>query len=109
MQRSPSASATASTRSRSQNVLVVDLMCEPRVYEPGSFSADGFHPSDRGYAIIADLAYPRLATGTGAGAVDLVRPAHAAPGLLSELLWDSHRLRMSSGSRALTARLATTN
>jgi lysophospholipase L1-like esterase len=50
--------------SRSQNVLVVDLMCEPRVYEPGSFSSDGFHPSDRGYQIMAELAYPAVANGT---------------------------------------------
>ncbi len=44
-----------------QNVLVVDLMCEPRVYDSSSFSSDGFHPSDRGYALMADLAYPALA------------------------------------------------
>jgi lysophospholipase L1-like esterase len=49
---------------RSQNVLVVDLLCEPRVYEAGSYSSDGFHPNDRGYAIIADLAYPAVASGT---------------------------------------------
>ena len=49
---------------RSQNVLVVDLMCEPRVYESGSFSSDGFHPSDRGYQLIADIAYPAVANGT---------------------------------------------
>ena len=49
---------------RSATVLVVDLMCEPRVYEPSSFSSDGFHPSDRGYQLIADLAYPAVANGT---------------------------------------------
>jgi lysophospholipase L1-like esterase len=48
----------------SQNVIVADMMCDSRVYEPGSFSADGFHPSDRGYALMADLAYPALANGT---------------------------------------------
>jgi lysophospholipase L1-like esterase len=48
-----------------QNVLVVDLLCDPRVYEPSSFANDGFHPSDRGYAVIAELTYPRLSTGTG--------------------------------------------
>lgn len=51
----------------SQNVLVVDLLCEPRVYESGSFSSDGFHPNDRGYAVLAELSYPRLSSGTGAG------------------------------------------
>lgn len=45
------------------NVLVVDLMCEPRVYDPAAFSSDGFHPSDRGYTVIAELAYPALTGG----------------------------------------------
>lgn len=42
------------------NVHVVDLLCDARVIEPSSFSADGFHPSDRGYALMAELAYPAL-------------------------------------------------
>ena len=50
----------------SQGILVADLLCDPRVYEPGSFYTDGFHPSDRGYAVIAELTYPRLSTGAGA-------------------------------------------
>jgi lysophospholipase L1-like esterase len=36
-------------------VAVVDLMCDPRSYEPGRYSSDGFHPSDAGYAFIAEL------------------------------------------------------
>lgn len=48
-----------------RGALVVDLMCEPRIYNPGNFSADGFHPSDSGYALIADLTYPVLADGAG--------------------------------------------
>lgn len=48
----------------SQNVLVVDLMCDPRIYDSSSFSSDGFHPNDRGYAIMAELTYPALANGT---------------------------------------------
>ena len=50
----------------SPNLLVADLMCAPRVYDSSSDSSDGFHPSDRGYATMAELAYPRLATGSGA-------------------------------------------
>ncbi len=34
-------------------VLVVDLMCEPRSYQAATYSSDGFHPSDTGYAWIA--------------------------------------------------------
>lgn len=32
---------------------VVDLMCDSRTYLPTTFSSDGFHPSDAGYAFIA--------------------------------------------------------
>lgn len=37
----------------SQNVTVIDLMCDGRFYEPSSFSSDGFHPNDAGYAFMA--------------------------------------------------------
>ena len=50
----------------SQNVLVVDLMCDARGYEPGRFSSDGFHPNDLGYTLMADLSYPALANGSAA-------------------------------------------
>lgn len=46
-----------------QNVGVVDLMCDPRIVQPSSFSGDGFHPSDAGYALMAELAYPALTGG----------------------------------------------
>jgi lysophospholipase L1-like esterase len=47
-----------------QNVLVVDLMCDPRVYDAAAFASDGFHPNDRGYALMAELTYGPLANGT---------------------------------------------
>lgn len=31
---------------------VIDLMCDPRLYQASIFSADGFHPNDAGYAIL---------------------------------------------------------
>ena len=37
----------------SQSVLIVDLMCDPRSYQASTYSSDGFHPSDTGYAWIA--------------------------------------------------------
>jgi lysophospholipase L1-like esterase len=37
----------------SQGVLVVDLMCDARAYQALTYSADGFHPSDVGYAWMA--------------------------------------------------------
>jgi lysophospholipase L1-like esterase len=36
----------------SANVFVVDLMCDERLYGRANYSADGFHPSDAGYAAI---------------------------------------------------------
>lgn len=37
------------------NVAVVDLLCEDRFYAASAFSADGFHPNDNGYGIMADM------------------------------------------------------
>jgi len=37
------------------NVAVVDLLCEERFYARSSFSPDGFHPNDNGYAIMAEM------------------------------------------------------
>jgi len=37
-----------------QNVRVIDLMCDPRLYQASNLSSDGFHPNDSGYAILAD-------------------------------------------------------
>jgi lysophospholipase L1-like esterase len=48
----------------SRNVLVVDLMCDARLYAPSSYASDGFHPGDAGYQVFADLTYPALANGT---------------------------------------------
>lgn len=39
------------------NVRVVDLLCDARILDAANFSSDGFHPNDRGYGILADLAY----------------------------------------------------
>ena len=47
-----------------QGVVVVDLMCEPRIYSGSNYSSDGFHPSDSGYVVMADLLYPALRTGS---------------------------------------------
>jgi lysophospholipase L1-like esterase len=38
------------------NVTVVDLMCDPRSYQAGTYSSDGFHPNDTGYAFMAEVA-----------------------------------------------------
>jgi lysophospholipase L1-like esterase len=38
----------------SQGIRVIDLMCDPRFYQPSSFSAAGYQPHDSGYALMAD-------------------------------------------------------
>lgn len=47
----------------SRNVLVVDLMCDARLYQPSAYASDGFHPGDSGYAIFAENALPALRDG----------------------------------------------
>jgi lysophospholipase L1-like esterase len=37
----------------SRGVLVLDLMCDARSYQASTYSSDGFHPSDTGYAWMA--------------------------------------------------------
>jgi len=37
----------------SSNTVVVDLMCDARSYQAGTYSSDGLHPNDAGYAFIA--------------------------------------------------------
>ena len=47
----------------SRNVLVVDLMCDARLYVPSNYASDGFHPGDPGYVIFADDTLPALKDG----------------------------------------------
>jgi lysophospholipase L1-like esterase len=47
-----------------KNVLVVDLMCDARLYVPQNYASDGFHPGDAGYVIFADDSFPALKDGT---------------------------------------------
>jgi lysophospholipase L1-like esterase len=37
----------------SSNTVIVDLMCDARSYLPSTYSSDGLHPNDAGYAFIA--------------------------------------------------------
>jgi lysophospholipase L1-like esterase len=46
-----------------KNVLVVDLMCDARLYQSQNYSSDGFHPGDSGYVIFADDTFPALKDG----------------------------------------------
>ena len=50
---------------QSQGVLVVDLMCDARLYQPSNYASDGFHPGDGGYQIFAELTLPKLRDGNG--------------------------------------------
>jgi len=44
----------AINRLADQGIPVVDMLCDPRSYLPSTYSSDGFHPSDAGYAYLAD-------------------------------------------------------
>lgn len=46
-----------------QGVLVVDLLCDARLYQSSSYASDGFHPGDAGYQIFAELTLPALRDG----------------------------------------------
>jgi lysophospholipase L1-like esterase len=48
----------------SSNVIVIDLMCDGNFYNPATFSSDGFHPNDAGYAYLSDLVYAAAQSGT---------------------------------------------
>lgn len=39
-------------RQAGRGIVVLDLMCDPVVYEPSRISADGFHPNDAGYEYV---------------------------------------------------------
>ena len=47
----------------SRQVLVVDLMCDGRLYVPSNYASDGFHPGDNGYAVFAEDTLPALRDG----------------------------------------------
>ena len=47
-----------------QGVLVVDLMCDARLYQSSNYASDGFHPGDGGYQIFAQLTLPSLRDGS---------------------------------------------
>jgi lysophospholipase L1-like esterase len=42
----------------SLGAVVVDAMCDSRIYSSANFSNDGFHPNDTGYALFADMIMP---------------------------------------------------
>lgn len=46
-----------------QGVLVVDIMCDARLYQPSNYASDGFHPGDGGYRIFAEMTLPALRDG----------------------------------------------
>jgi lysophospholipase L1-like esterase len=48
----------------SQGVVVLDLLCWSDIYSASNFSPDGFHPNDAGYALMADMLWPFLLSGT---------------------------------------------
>lgn len=54
---------TEAINPRAGRVAVVDLMCDGRSYVASNYSSDGFHPSDTGYAFIAELVWAAVQNG----------------------------------------------
>ena len=42
-------------------------MCDARSYAASNYSSDGFHPSDTGYAFIAELVWTAIQNGAAQG------------------------------------------
>ena len=55
-------------RQASGGLVVLDLMCDPAIYNPGFFSQDGFHPNDAGYAHVATRLAAVVQSGTSQAA-----------------------------------------
>ena len=50
--------AQEANRQAGAGVVVLDVLCDPQVYDRGRFSSDGFHPNDAGYAYLAERLLP---------------------------------------------------
>ena len=86
----------------SRGVLVVDLMCDPRSYMPQNYSSDGFHPSDSGYAFMAEAVLTRGQRRQPAGAAH--RLSADAPGRLIDVDRVAPGVRDSTCGHAGSAR-----
>jgi lysophospholipase L1-like esterase len=65
MQRISVGFSRAANNLRGSDVRVVDIMCDPRAYQRANYSSDGFHPSDTGYAFMADKVVDAIASDPG--------------------------------------------
>lgn len=54
--------SAAMNAARSTDVHIIDLMCHAPSYQAGHYSADGFHPNDTGYLMLADLVSAAITT-----------------------------------------------
>ena len=53
-------------RQAGPGVVVIDLMCDPAVYDRSRIAADGFHPNDAGYAYLEQRVLAALSGGVAA-------------------------------------------
>lgn len=51
-------------RQAGSGVAVLDLMCDPAIYDSAKVSSDGFHPSDAGYAYLTQRLLPIVSGST---------------------------------------------
>lgn len=65
-------------RQAGSGVAVLDLMCDPALYNPAHFASDGFHPNDAGYAHVATR-LEAIVNGASAQAAASCGPMTAVP------------------------------
>ena len=53
-------------RQQGPGVVVIDLMCDPNVYDRSRVSSDGFHPNDAGYAYMEQRILAAISGGVSA-------------------------------------------
>jgi lysophospholipase L1-like esterase len=68
------------SRQAGNGVVVMDLMCDPGMYNPSHFSRDGFHPNDAGYAHITARLI-EIVNGASAGAAGSCGQMNQVPAL----------------------------
>jgi lysophospholipase L1-like esterase len=66
MQRISVGFSRAANALRAADVRVVDTMCDSRAYQRANYSSDGFHPSDAGYAFMAEKVLDAIESDPGA-------------------------------------------
>ena len=81
------------------NVTVVDLLCNARSYQASTYSSDGFHPNDTGYAYIADEAIKAINAGSRAAAGGQLPADDPRPSVMTDVNHRGTEITETHGER----------